>query len=529
MPNVSSATQQDLGQLLASMRKICDDIQSSTKRFSSPSSHFTSSLRRRRSETVGGANPASTSEPISFVDSLDQARRILEQRGIITVPTTTTSSSQADADPPAPVEPALPEVARPVLELGHENALAHLAAFRDHLFPLYPCIDLALAKDNIDSLFRTSLLSFAGGVQDLGVDLIDIEATKAVMAIGMLIKGNADSPLSSSLESHLIWNADNIIRRDHAQIEDVIMGALLTIYFMLRQEVRKAWRLAGLMVQSAFEVGLHEERYYRQKLFELISTSKAESGGYKSKEINDRMDYLDHRIQKLADETSRLDLFPPDSPVIPPPAERVVLESFFQMRTTYLRMLAHFRSLSSCKALACRPQSAETTIALPKALIALYGKMTHAAGHQGLTRLEGPLADRFIMGSASCMFLAASCNPGAYGPICRSAFHAAIDFLTASPYTGSASKPRLWCSLDEMRRLGETIQMPTPDKPTPPNLSAAGGTDASSESTAVELLDMQHAQGVEDDIFGTFDATEDNYMAILGMVTTQLDYLSNPI
>lgn len=260
------------------------------------------------------------------------------------------------------------------------------------------------------------------------------------------------------------------------------------------------------------------------ELFELISTSKAESGGYKSKEINDRMDYLDHRIQKLADETSRVELFPPDSPVVPPPAERIVLESFFQMRTTYLRMLAHFRSLSSCKALACRPQSAETTIALPKALVALYGKITQAVGQQGLSRLEGPLADRFIMGSASCMFLAASCNPSAYGPVCRAAFHAAIDFLVASPYTGSGSKPRLWCSLDEMRRLGETIQMPTPDKPTPNTV----GTDASSESTAVELLDI-HPQGVEDDIFATFDATEDNYMAILGMVTTQLDYLSNPI
>lgn len=230
MADLSGATQQDLGQLLASMRKICDEIQSSTKRFGSPS-HFRSSLRRRRSETAG-ANPAGPSEPITFVDSLDQARRILEQRGIITVPTTT---SQADPPQPAPAEPALPddspsaalEVARPVLELGHENALAHLAAFRDHLFPLYPCIDLALAKNNIDSLFRTSLLSFADGVQDLGVDLIDIEATKAVMAIGMLIKGNADSPLSSSLETHLIWNSDNIIRRDQAQIEDVIMGALL--------------------------------------------------------------------------------------------------------------------------------------------------------------------------------------------------------------------------------------------------------------------------------------------------------------
>ncbi|KAG6362497.1 hypothetical protein INS49_010729 [Diaporthe citri] len=509
--DLSSATQQDLGQLLASMRKICDDIQSSTKRFGSPSSQFRSSPRRRRSETAG-ANPASNSDPIAFVDSLDQARRILEQRGIISsLPCLTRTL------PPL-------EAARPVLELGHENALAHLAAFRDHLFPLYPCIDLTLAKENIDSLFRTSLLSFAGGVQDLGVHLIDIEATKAVLAIGMLIEGNADSPLSSSLETHLIWNADSIIRRDHAQIEDVIMGALLTIYFMLRQEARKAWRSAGLVVQSAFEVGLHKERYYRHgnatierscflkrlmacvvdldkrcsfmvnlpyhlhdteiddsvldlhgrypllsamvnlniiqaELFELISTAKAGSGGYKSKEINDRMDYLDHRIQKLAEETSRVDLFPPDSLVVPPPAERVVLESFPD---------AH--------------------------------NISEDAGAFQIPQLL------------------------AYGPICRSAFHAAIDFLIASPYTGSGSKPRLWCSLDEMRRLGETIQMPTPDKPTPPN---AVSTDASSESTAVELLDI-HPQGVEDDIFGTFDATEDNYMAILGMVTTQLDYLSNP-
>lgn len=43
----------------------------------------------------------------------------------------------------------------------------------------------------------------------------------------MLIKGDIDSPLSSALEAHLIWNADNILKRDHAQIEDVIMGALL--------------------------------------------------------------------------------------------------------------------------------------------------------------------------------------------------------------------------------------------------------------------------------------------------------------
>ena len=265
--------------------------------------------------------------------------------------------------------------------------------------------------------------------------------------------------------------------------------------------------------------------FIQAELFELISASKAESGGYKSKEMNDRMDYLDHRIQRLAEETSRVDLFPPDSIVVPPPAERVVLESFFQMRTTYLRMLAHFRSLgSSCKALAGRPQAAETTIALPKALVALYEKMTHAAGHQGLSRLEGPLAVRFIMGSASCMFLAASCNPGAYGPVFCAAFHAAIDLLLASPYAGSGPKPSPWCSLDEMRRLGETIQMPTPDKPTP----NAAGTDASSELSAVELLDI-NPQDVEDDIFGTFDATEDNYMAILGMVTTQLDYLSNPI
>lgn len=227
---LSEATQHDLGQLLSSMRKICDDIQSSTRRFSSPS-HLRSSLKRRQSETVC-ANLATNTSPVTFVDSLDQARRILEQRGVITVPAI---NSHAEPDQSDVADTAFPdenpsaalEVARPVLEMGHENALSHLASFRDQLFPVYPCIDLALAKKNIDSLFRTSLLSFADGAQDLGVDLIDIEATKAVLAIGMLIKGDTDSPLSSNLEAHLIWNADNIMKRDHAQIEDVIMGALL--------------------------------------------------------------------------------------------------------------------------------------------------------------------------------------------------------------------------------------------------------------------------------------------------------------
>ncbi|KAL1849836.1 hypothetical protein Daus18300_013149 [Diaporthe australafricana] len=572
------------------MRKICDDIQSSTKRFGSPS-HIRSSLKRRRSESAS-VNFTASSNPVTFIDSLDQARRILEQRGIITVPAT---SNHVDLDQSAVAETSVSdenpsaalEVARPVLEIGHENALSHLASFRDQIFPSYPCIDLSLAKKNIDSLFRTSLLSFADGVQDLGADLIDIEATKAVLAIGMLIKGDTDSPLSSALEAHLIWNADNILKRDQAQIEDVIMGALLTIYYTLRQEARKAWRVAGLMVQSALEVGLHKEKFHRDsnttpehpaflktlmacvddldkrcsfiaslpyhlrdrelddtvldlhgrhpllsamvdlnsiqaELFELVSTSKAEIGGYKSKEINDRMDYLDHRIQRLGEETLRVEIFPLDSLVVPPPAEQAVLETFFQMRTTYLRMMAHFRSLSSCKALASKPRSAETTIALPKALVELYGTLAGAAGPGGVSRLWGPLADRFIMGSASCMFLAASCNPSSYGPVCRVAFHAAIDYLLASPYTGSGSKPRLWCSLDEMRRLGETIQMPTPDKPTP----TAVGTDSSSDATAVELLDMPQ-DSVEDDLFGTFDTTENNYMAILGIDSTQLDYLSN--
>lgn len=260
------------------------------------------------------------------------------------------------------------------------------------------------------------------------------------------------------------------------------------------------------------------------ELFELVSTSKSEIGGYKSKEINDRMDYLDHRIQRVGEEKSRVEMFSRDSLVVPPPVEQTVLETFFRMRTTYLRMLADFRSLGSCKALASKSQSAETTIAFPEALVELYGTMASAAGPGGLSRLWGPLADRFIMGSASCMFLAASCNPNAYGPVCRVAFHAAIDYLLVSPYTGSGSKPRLWCSLDEMRRLGETIQVPTPDKPTP----TAVGTDSPSDATAVELLGPPQ-DSVEDHVFGTFDTTENNYMAILGMATTQLDYSSNPM
>ncbi|KAI3396011.1 hypothetical protein diail_582 [Diaporthe ilicicola] len=102
--------------------------------------HLRSLLKRRQSLAT---NFATSTNSFTFVDSLDQARKILEQREIITVQAT---NDNHDLDQPTVADTGLPdenpsaalEVARPVLEIGHDKALSHLASSRDQIFPSYP-------------------------------------------------------------------------------------------------------------------------------------------------------------------------------------------------------------------------------------------------------------------------------------------------------------------------------------------------------------------------------------------------------
>lgn len=228
-----------------------------------------------------------------------------------------------------------------------------------------------------------------------------------------------------------------------------------------------------------------------------------------SKEKTERLEFLDFRVQKLAES------FPKDE--IPPPASsgpdlatsKEVLEGIYQLRANQIRMFPHIRSLSSAAALNQRLQSAQMLVSLAISSVDLHERIFTASGARGVSHLWRSLMDLLLMGSVSCMFLAASYKPAEYGPACHEAFHRGIDMLQQSPHQSKTVRQRMWCSLGDLRRIGESIQLHSPDR-TPPAFCSTSGSSASAE-----LLGL-HDRHADDDIFASYETLNHDFLTDFG-------------
>ncbi|SPO03693.1 uncharacterized protein DNG_06376 [Cephalotrichum gorgonifer] len=569
------------------MRGICDAIQTSAGRFTSPMQPGPS-LKRRRDSQVS-VNVTTKTYLTSFVHSLDMAKSVLEETGVLD-PTATTHS---DADE-SPVDEAIEadeaattalDTARPVRDLGAESAAKYFASFRDLVYPVFPCVYMEAAKMTLDAIFERSPPSQQAQGSDEGVDLIDIEICKAVLAIGMVVKDGVHSSIGSDLEANLIWNMNSVFERDQAQVEDVVMGTLLAIYFSLRDQEIKGWRMIGFATRTAFELGMHRARFYRDcddspsqirflknlfacvsdvdkrcsfmtnlpcslpdqnvdedtldldgqlpylsvmlransilaEIFELINSVPIRRSS-RNREGDERLQYLDFRVQSMEEQITQIELFPAHSGMQPPPALQAVISCIIGMRLTFMRMLTHFRCLSSSSAWAGNPQSAQILISMAKSLVDWYRKTVASAGSEGINRLWGPLTDRYLMGSTSCMFLAAAYDPAVYGPQCRYHFHTALDLLMASSHRRAASTTKPWCSLDDMRKISGKIQM------APLEESRPNGTPSGSDADGSMVCGIPPA-APDDASFMWFEPSADDYLAFLGISTSTQDSPEGP-
>ncbi|KFY86577.1 hypothetical protein V500_07540 [Pseudogymnoascus sp. VKM F-4518 (FW-2643)] len=570
----TNAIPQDLGQLLSRMKRTCDEIQSSTTCFGIASPPCPSLARRRlQSED---AEFRDTTSPANFVHSLNLARSVLEQRGVLSTPGQNNASRQVSKDTAQSpdINAALLRAARPVLDVGYEAVLHLVTIFNLEIYTTYPCIDLDFANEKIDAIFRISSDSSNEEAEDLEIDLIDVEIMKVVLAIAMLTEDNGSS-LSSDIESNLIWSTDINMKEETAQLEDIIMASLLTIYFILKDKAAKAWRFAGFAAKSCLELGMHKDSFFENRnvgsdkaifqktlfccvydldkrcsfftnlpwtlhdkdidesVFDLNSrhpylsamiglnrihseiVELVNSSAPENKETDERAEYLDFRVQKLVESIPQSGFFPPESTVVPLHSKQVALETFFQLRTSHIRMLTHIRSLSSSHALAYRPRSARTLISLAKSTVDLHVK---AIKHGGVDRLLRPTLDKLLMSSISCMFLAASYDPSEYGPMCCNDFHAALNTLSQSEFRLNRLNSNIWCTLDDLRTMGNSIQMPTPEQ------SPVMMTSSEGPSTGLDVIQQQF---VEEDFFGTFESTDHDLLAVFGDVNSRILDSSN--
>jgi hypothetical protein len=171
-----------------------------------------------------------------------------------------------------------------LLELGHEKVTRLFTIFRDEVYPFYPCVNLDLGYEAVSDVF--SLLKNTSHGFILNVDMIDVEITKAVVAIALLLRDDTHSPLASDLQGQLVWSVDSCFDQEKPQIEDIIMAVLMvsysvrlephmpptnqgatlapnqSIYLGLIYKPVKAWRIAGVASKLCLELGLHRERFF---------------------------------------------------------------------------------------------------------------------------------------------------------------------------------------------------------------------------------------------------------------------------
>ncbi|RHZ66780.1 Zn(II)2Cys6 transcription factor [Aspergillus thermomutatus] len=537
-------TAKDLGQLLRTMKELCDDIESSAFQ-SGRSGGPAFSLRRSLCNGVRGAPDVDQATSPGFVRLLDQVRANLQQSGYLESASNRTPRPKTRSDPVDANATATLHAARTVLQLGRDKAYAYLNKYLDHVHSAYPCIDSGIATERLDLLFKAS--ENRAQSQELKFDLIDIEIMKVVIAIAMVIEGDNDHPLCRDLSSHIVWNVQSNTSNEQAQIEDIIMATLLTLHAILQNEGLKAWRMIGIAARACLELGLHKYKPndgkgtgFGKVLFacvydldkrcsffadlpwtlqdkdidagilspddnypflsamlgldgmhtEIIKFSALVPPGG-NREVDEQSEMFDYRVQKLVDNITLQGLFPPFANIIPPPAVRHVMESFIRARAYQIRMLAYMPYVTTPDTSCHKYLPRQQLISLILSCVDLCLRISECA-----SRLWQPIIDRLLLNAVSCMLLTVSQDSAKYGQICHSAFHAAIEYLGQSFH--KVPPANQW-SIEDLRKLGEKILKPPlgeEDLPLTDQIPA-GNSSMSSTDNSLHLSAQDLAQVCE--------------------------------
>ncbi|KAF2963902.1 hypothetical protein GQX73_g9662 [Xylaria multiplex] len=529
---LSNAPQQDLTQLLSTMRRVCADIQSSTSHIRVLPARVPLSMSRRRRPHGFDGHIRSKRARLAAVNALWPAlgvvERLLEDQGAVM----SNSGSQGAANQPAfkdtmqyPDVSAISfQAAKPLFDMSYEQVLQNLTTFEDEVMPMHPCFNMGIARERFEVIFAASSPSTTAELLGMDVDLIDIEFGKVVVAIALLIRRDDDNPLIQDVENHLIWNIDGMMKQDNVQIDDVLMAVLMTIFFIVKDQQIKAWRMCGLAARSCLELGLHkkipdphtegthEEADFLTDIFNcvydldrrigfttampmslrdeditetvfdlhgrhpylstMVKVDRAlgeiaalgdSSLTPEQKELEDRSEFLAYRLEKLVENVQDLGFFPLDALARLPPATQAVMQQFIGIRITHVRMFAHMRYIRAPEAFSCCSQSARSLISLAISSVDQHQSLFSASGETGVSRLLRSLLERFLRVSVSVLIVAASYNPQVYAPRCRIAFHRAIDLLTKfqSPQGDNNPSTIISCSLIELRNIGERVMPAT--------------------------------------------------------------------
>lgn len=178
----------------------------------------------------GGTKHAS--DPTSFVHTFHLAKSSLEAHGVVQPETNS-------AKPPDPrrrfrVVPSpytdFAQSAEAVSDLGYERATDVLSDFVRMLYPLYPCVDLAVVQEHLNYVFIDSVSRIEDdtSISDpISISLAGLDILKAILGTTMLVNGSEIEPLALHLPRYLDWSCGKVVTGNGPEIHDAVMAMLL--------------------------------------------------------------------------------------------------------------------------------------------------------------------------------------------------------------------------------------------------------------------------------------------------------------
>jgi hypothetical protein len=145
-----------------------------------------------------------------------------------------------------------------------------------------------------------------------------------------------------------------------------------------------------------------------------------------SKNIEERVEFLNFQIQKLVDKIPKGDFMNLEPTVTPPPWLQAGLKQFCRLRVHHIKILTQISASGSVRDSISNPTSRNTLVAAAAKSVDLHLEMVDAGE---ISPLVLPTMIKLLLTSLSIMMFAVSHCPEEYGLLCSKPFQTAIHAL----------------------------------------------------------------------------------------------------
>ncbi|KKP05640.1 hypothetical protein THAR02_02281 [Trichoderma harzianum] len=198
-------------------------------------------------------------------------------------------------------------------EIDGETAVHLVHLYDSFVGVTHPILPIGLLMRHVRELYPDLAAESHSSVRDILVNQMsrsDLNIIKMVFAIAMVIQDSSHEAAAAKLHASIQRDVDNTIWAATAEIGDLHVLILVSIYHLIKGNSRLAWRIVGNLTRLILEFGLHKNKvlmtminYCRlgSRICESISNVFGGSSHY-AQEWRESFDFFQDRLNQWQEE-----------------------------------------------------------------------------------------------------------------------------------------------------------------------------------------------------------------------------------